>query len=594
MLKNVKIGSRLGLGFGILLVLMAVMAYVAYWGSSELARMGLAVLRVDEPLVATTSDIVVQTLELRRAEKDVFLNAGASEEVAAYDGKWRDARQKVEQDLVALERLMRQQEDGTGDKDLDAVRSFRADLAEYEGGFTKVAAGVRDGTLKDPAAANALMVPFKPAIRRLEKTATDMETVHREQMQVREKEFTDGERRILTLLVSAVLFAGALSVLVGVVITRGVTVPLARTVELARRIAQGDLTERVEADRKDELGLLMGAMKDMTESLGRVISEVRSGATALASASAQVSSTSQSLSQGTSEQAASRRGDDLEPRADERLDHPERGEQPADGADGGQGREGRGGERPDGGRDGGGDEGHRGEGLDHRGDRLPDEPARAERGHRGGARRRARQGLRGGGHRGAQAGRAEPGGGQGDQRPGRLAASQVAERSGRLLEELVPAIRKTADLVQEVAAASNEQASGVAQINKAMSQVDQVTQRNASAAEELASTAEEMASQAEALKQLMAFFRLNGFDERHAPSAAAHAPARFAAHVASVTPAAAHVVHRAAVAHGPRRRLQAVLRKGGGCGRAQRRRRAGPVPRALHRRRRSTRSGSSA
>jgi len=85
---------------------------------------------------------------------------------------------------------------------------------------------------------------------------------------------------------------------------------------------------------------------------------------------------------------------------------------------------------------------------------------------------------------------------------------RVAERSGALLQELVPAIRKTADLIQEVATASREQASGVEQINRAMSQVDQVTQRNSSAAEELSSTAEELASQAETLQQLLSFFRI--------------------------------------------------------------------------------------
>jgi methyl-accepting chemotaxis protein len=78
------------------------------------------------------------------------------------------------------------------------------------------------------------------------------------------------------------------------------------------------------------------------------------------------------------------------------------------------------------------------------------------------------------------------------------------------LVELVPSIRKTAELVQEVAAASKEQSSGVSQMNKAMSQVDQVTQRNASGAEELSSTAEEMASQAESFQQLMSFFKVEG------------------------------------------------------------------------------------
>jgi methyl-accepting chemotaxis protein len=72
----------------------------------------------------------------------------------------------------------------------------------------------------------------------------------------------------------------------------------------------------------------------------------------------------------------------------------------------------------------------------------------------------------------------------------------------------LPVIRQTADLVQEVAEASREQATGVVQINKAMAQVDEVTQRNAAAAEELASTAEELATQAQALRTTMDFFHV--------------------------------------------------------------------------------------
>jgi methyl-accepting chemotaxis protein len=83
---------------------------------------------------------------------------------------------------------------------------------------------------------------------------------------------------------------------------------------------------------------------------------------------------------------------------------------------------------------------------------------------------------------------------------------KVAERSGQLLNELVPAIQKSAHLVQEVAATSGEQSAGVAQVSQAMSRVDQVTQRNASAAQELAATAEQMSAQAVALQQLVAFF----------------------------------------------------------------------------------------
>ena len=85
---------------------------------------------------------------------------------------------------------------------------------------------------------------------------------------------------------------------------------------------------------------------------------------------------------------------------------------------------------------------------------------------------------------------------------------RVAERSGQLLVELVPSIHKTAELVQDVSAASGEQSVSVGEINKALMRVEQVTSRNASAAAELSGTSEELASQAESLQQLMAFFRL--------------------------------------------------------------------------------------
>ena len=93
---------------------------------------------------------------------------------------------------------------------------------------------------------------------------------------------------------------------------------------------------------------------------------------------------------------------------------------------------------------------------------------------------------------------------------GEVAGSSVelAEQAGRLLDNMVPNIRKTSDLVQEITAASEEQSSGVSQINAAVGQLAQTTQQNASSSEELAATAEEMSGQAEQLQNLMAFFNL--------------------------------------------------------------------------------------
>jgi len=87
---------------------------------------------------------------------------------------------------------------------------------------------------------------------------------------------------------------------------------------------------------------------------------------------------------------------------------------------------------------------------------------------------------------------------------------EVAEHAGSLLGNLVPDIVKTADLVQEIAATSAEQSSGVGQINTALQQLDQVVQQNAASAEELASTSEEIAAQAEQLQATMGFFQVDG------------------------------------------------------------------------------------
>ncbi len=92
----------------------------------------------------------------------------------------------------------------------------------------------------------------------------------------------------------------------------------------------------------------------------------------------------------------------------------------------------------------------------------------------------------------------------------KLSASsvEVAEKAGEMLSKIVPDIQKTADLVQEINSASNEQRSGANQINKAIQQLDQVIQQNAAASEEMASTSEELLSQAEQLQNTIGFFRI--------------------------------------------------------------------------------------
>ena len=88
-----------------------------------------------------------------------------------------------------------------------------------------------------------------------------------------------------------------------------------------------------------------------------------------------------------------------------------------------------------------------------------------------------------------------------------------------MLTRLVPDIKKTAQLVEEISAACREQDVGASQVTQAIQQLDQVIQQNASASEELSSTSEELASQAEHLQESISFFRI-GDGQRRAAGAA--------------------------------------------------------------------------
>jgi ABC-type transporter Mla subunit MlaD len=114
---------------------------------------------------------------------------------------------------------------------------------------------------------------------------------------------------------------------------------------------------------------------------------------------------------------------------------------------------------------------------------------------------------------------------------------RVSEKSGEMLDRLVPDIQRTAELVQEITAASKEQDTGAEQINKALQQLEQVIQQNASASEELASTTEELTSQAEQLVGALSFFQ-TGDEEQRADGPSAFLPGPQPAQTAAAASAA--------------------------------------------------------
>ncbi len=318
-------------------------------------------------------------------------------------------------------------------------------------------------------------------------------------------------RRIALLLLAVTLF---LATVAAISVTKSITAPIQQVVEHAERIAAGDLTKEIVVTNGSETGQLQQAMHQMSTRLSGIIRDVREGSAAVASAAQQVSASSQSLSQGTSEQAASVEEmsaslEQMNASITQNADNSRQVEQAA--TKGALAAE-----------ESGGAVKETVEAMKQIAAKTSVieeiayqtnllalnaaiEAARAGDQGRGFAvvaievRKLAER---------SQLAAQEIGGLAGK-------SVNVAERSGQLLSDLVPSIKKTADLVQDVAAASTEQSSGVTQINQAMSQVDTVTQRNASSAEELSSTAEELAAQSEQLQQLMTFFRVAGEQPTH-------------------------------------------------------------------------------
>ena len=177
MLKDVKIGRRLGLAFGSVLLLTGAVCAASYWGLQTMDTMAREVLKVAYPLVAHSQQARSSTLALRRFEKDGFLNIGNAEKEGEYLDKWTEQKQSLDESLEALDKLVRDA------RDRDTVRSMRADAASYEEGFHKVLAVIREGTVKTPQEANAAIAPFKDEIRRLETTASEFAIKHSNAMQ---------------------------------------------------------------------------------------------------------------------------------------------------------------------------------------------------------------------------------------------------------------------------------------------------------------------------------------------------------------------------------------------------------------------------
>ncbi|MBF0480751.1 MAG: HAMP domain-containing protein [Desulfovibrionaceae bacterium] len=336
-----------------------------------------------------------------------------------------------------------------------------------------------------------------------------------------------------TVMLIGLLVALAIGVVIAIVITRGITAPIFKGVAFAKKMSEGDLTQTLDVQQKDEIGMLADAMRDMVLKLSEIIGEVTGGADNVASGSTELSSTAQSLSQGATEQAASVEEisssmEQMTSNIQQNADNAKQTEQLA--------------------LKSAGDAEESGKAVTQTVDamkQIADKISIVEEIARqtnllalNAAIEAARAGEHGKGFAvvAAEVRKLAERSGHAAAEISALSSSsvQIADQAGKMLVELVPDIKKTAELVQEIAAGSREQSSGAEQINKAIQQLDQVIQKNAAASEEMSSTAEELSSQAEQLQSTIGFFHIGSSGARRKPAARmlpqgrAAAPARSA------------------------------------------------------------------
>jgi methyl-accepting chemotaxis protein len=501
-MSNLRIGVRLAAAFSLVCAFLVAVGGVGLRAMGEMHERVRDLTHLTWAKARAAQQLSDASLEITVAAGEMIL-ATETEAVERASARIADRRRAAEETLGRLRELARADGEGTA---VEAAAKLVAELAPKHQQVASLLAADQP-----VAAQKAMDEGLQPALARLRAACAELTASAAREVDAAALQQEASYRRARGWGFALVALALAAAVAVSLLVTRSITRPLAVAVDVVERVSRGDLREHVPVRGEDEVSKLLAAMKGMGERLAAIIGDVRSGADALAGASAQVSATAQTLSQGTGEQAAS-----VEETTSSLEQMSASITQNADSS-------------------------RRTEAMAKEGARHAEEGGKAVRETVEAMRsitektslveeiayqtnllalNAAIEAARAGAHgRGfavvaAEVRKLAERAQQTARDIGAVAASciQVAERSGSLMGELVPAIRKTADLVQEVAATSAEQSAGIAQVSRAMATVDQVTQRNASAAEELTSTAEELSAQAQALQRLVGFFAVPAGD----------------------------------------------------------------------------------
>ncbi|MBD8632694.1 MCP four helix bundle domain-containing protein [Oxalobacteraceae sp. CFBP 8755] len=549
-LGNLNIATRLSLGFGIVGVMLIAMILMS---NASLLRVNNGTRDLVEhriPAIEMSNRLEGQINVIAIALRNMMLNAEPTDRQKQVDAIGK-ARATITATLTEIEPLLT-----AHPNELAILRTMQSTSTSYLTGVTELLALINAGE-EEPAKVY-LTNELRPRLARL-KDATAAELALQKDLSAKAAASAAATYdRTMWQTWALGGLALAFAALVATLITRSITVPVRRALEVANTVAAGDLTSRIDVTTQDETGRLLQALKTMNESLARTVGAVRIGTDTIAVAASQVAAGSQDLSGCTEQQAGALEEtassmEELTSTVKQNADNARQANKLAETASNVAAR--------------GGEVIHQVvdtmDQINASSNKISDiigvidsiafqtnilalnaavEAARAGEQGRGFA--VVASEVRNLAQRSAAAAK-EIKTLIGDSSSKVADGSKLVAQAGSTMQEIVDSVRRVTDIMTEISAASVEQTAGIEQINQAVAQMDEGTQQNAALVEEAAAASASMQEQAAMLAAAVAVFRIDaGQMADAAPADVAVVRAKPAA-----APAPAPAVKKVAIAH---------------------------------------------
>ena len=298
MLKNVKIGNRLLLLTALSLVCLFIVSGTGVYIMHQMSGLNSQVITTEAKLVEYSQRCRARINMLRRFEKDSFINIGNAEAMDKYKKEWDESSAILNQHLSVMEKLL------ADDKDKAAITEIRSYSDKYANGYRQVFADARSGKIASTQDANTAIGAYKEATHKTEELVENLAGLIDKRMMAVKENVSAKARGSNMFIFIVIVLATVICAFISALIARGITRPLVEGVEVARRIADGDLTVEVEAASTDETGQLMAALGNMVASLRNLISRTADVSNSITAASCELHTTAEQIANGAEEVAS--------------------------------------------------------------------------------------------------------------------------------------------------------------------------------------------------------------------------------------------------------------------------------------------------